>query len=78
MPRAKGHDKKATKRLEGLELVKFNLRLMPDELKLVRLRITQAIRRDDGLRNLLEPAGEEIEQLLGWMDEADEALSRIS
>lgn len=77
MPRSKGHTKAVTRRLEGIELVQFNLRLMPDELKLVRLRISQAVRRDEGLKDLLDPAQVTIDRLLSWTGEAAEALTRI-
>ena len=78
MSRSKGQDKAAGKRREGLELAQFSLRLMPDELALVRLRISQAIRRDERLAELLGPASETIERVLGWTSEAVEAIASVT
>lgn len=77
MSRSKGHDKNAAQRLQRIETIQFNLKAEPDALKLVRLRIAQAIRRDASLKDLLEPAALEIDRVLGWNKESVQALNEI-
>ena len=77
MPRSKGHDKHKSQRLKWIETILFNLKAEPDALKLARLRITQAIRRDASLKDLLEPAALEIDRVLGWNKESVQALNEI-
>ncbi len=66
MSRAKGFDGRAIARRNGIELVQFNSRLVPDQLELLKLRIYQAIRRHEDLADLLGPAGENIDLLEQW------------
>lgn len=77
MSRSKGHDKAATQRLEGIETIQFNLRASPEPLKLAKLRITQAIRRDGNLKDLLQPAVDEIDRVLEWNKQSVQALQEI-
>ena len=77
MPRSKGHNKRQSQRMEWIETILFNLRAEPEALKLARLRITQAIRRDASLKDLLEPAAQEIDRVLGWNTESVQALNEI-
>jgi len=77
MPRSKGHDKAQAQRLQRIETIQFNLRAAPEALRLARLRITQAIARDESLKMLLEPAAQEIDRVLGWNKESVQALNEI-
>lgn len=77
MSRTKGHDKQKSQRLQWIETILFNLKAEPDALKLARLRITQAVRRDASLKDLLEPAALEIDRVLGWNKESVQALNEI-
>jgi len=77
MSRSKGHDKQAAIKLQRIETIQFNLKAEPEALKLVRLRITQAIRRDESLKDLLQPAADEIDQVLVWNKQSVQALNEI-
>ena len=77
MPRSKGQDKSQAQRRQRIETIQFNLRAEPEALKLARLRITQAIARDESLKMLLEPAALEIDRVLGWNKESVQALQEI-
>jgi hypothetical protein len=77
MPRSKGHDKHAAIKLQRIETIQFNLRAEPETLRLAKLRIAQAIRRDESLKDLLQPAADEIDQVLAWNKESVQALNEI-
>lgn len=77
MSRSKGQNKAQSQRLELIHTIQFNLKLTPERLGLVKLRITQAITRDESLRMLLEPAAQEIDRVLGWNKESVQALNEI-
>jgi hypothetical protein len=70
MSRQPGSDKTQVEGRKREELVSFNLRFSVDELKITRLRMVQAVRRDAGLSDLLVPATEEIDRVLNWLLEA--------
>ena len=73
----KGYTKATAIRREGLELLSFNLRTEPENLEIIQLRITQALRRNDGLRELLEPALTEINAVLEMNKQSRTALSEL-
>lgn len=77
MSRNKGHDKHKSQRLQWIETIQFNLKAEPDALRLAKLRITQAIRRHESLKDLLEPAALEIDRVLEWNKESVQALNEI-
>lgn len=77
MPRTKGHDKSQTKRLEQMHTIQFNLRTEPINLEIIRIRITQAIRRHDDLKDLLEPALAEINGAMEMNKQSLAALSEL-
>ena len=64
MPRAKGHDGEEVRQLERRENTSFGLRRTVNDLQLVKLRITQALRRKPELSELLDPALGEIEEVI--------------
>ena len=73
----KGYTKASEIRRQGLELVNFNLRTEPENLQLIELRITQALRRHDSLKELLEPALAEINEVLKMNRQSLTALSEL-
>lgn len=73
----KGMNKAKVIRRQGIEVIQFNLRTEPELLYLTQLRITQAIRRNEGLKELLEPALAEIAQVIKWNQESNDALSEL-
>jgi len=77
MPRTKGHDKTQAQRLERMHTIQFNLRTEPTNLEIIRLRITQAIRRHDDLKDLLEPALAEINGAMEMNKQSLAALSEL-
>lgn len=75
--KAKGYTKATAIRREGLELLSFNLRTEPENLEIVQLRITQALRRNESLKELLEPALTEINAVLEMNKQSRTALSEL-
>lgn len=77
MSRNKGYDKQAAIKLQRIETIQFNLKAEPEALRLAKLRIAQAIRRDESLKDLLQPAADEIDQVLVWNKQSVQALNEI-
>ena len=73
----KGYTKAAEIKRQGIELIQFNLRTEPENLQIVDLRITQAIRRNPNLKELLEPALAEISEVLKMNKQSRNALSEL-
>jgi hypothetical protein len=74
MSRSVGTNKAAVQARAQSETVTFNLRLMTDDLRLLRLRLAQAIRRDGELTDLLLPGVELVDGMQQKIAEALEAL----
>lgn len=69
MSRPPGFDKTAKEQREKREDTSFNLRLIPDELAFIKLRIEQALRRKPELADLLYPALDNAKRIEDWLNE---------
>lgn len=69
MSRHAGHNGAKVAELESAENICFGLKRVQQDTELVRLRVSQAIRRG-GPRDLLEPA-------IDLLNEIDETIARI-
>jgi hypothetical protein len=73
----KGYDKAHAVRRQGLEVIQFNLRTEPEALQLIYLRISQALSRQPNLKDLLEPAIDEINAVMEMNEQSRTALSEL-